>query len=75
MDSTDSTKLKLEVLLSQLSEDPFDVERSQHQKTLLVLHKFYLTCKDMGIDAQIALPILLFKACLQRKRHYAFSHR
>ena len=26
MDSTDHSKLKLEVLLSQLSEDPFDVD-------------------------------------------------
>ena len=57
----DHSKLKLEVLLSQLSEDLFDVERPQHQKILLVLHKFYLTCKDMGIDAQTALPILLSK--------------
>ena len=61
MDSTDHSKLKLAVLLSQLSEDLFDVERPQHQKILLVLHKFYLTCKDMGIDAQTALPILLSK--------------
>jgi len=63
MDSTDHSKLKLEVLLSQLSEDLFDVERPQHRKILLVLHKFYLTCKDTGIDAQTALqvPILLSK--------------
>ena len=61
MEQTDNSKLKLEVLLSQLSENQYDVERTQHQKILLVLHKFSLTCKDMGIDAQTALPILLSK--------------
>ena len=61
MDSTDHSKLKLEVLLSQLNEDPFDVDRPQHQKILSVLNKFYQICKDMGIDAQTSLPILLSK--------------
>ena len=60
MDST-LLKLKLDVLLSQLSEDPFDVDRPQHQKILSVLNKFYQICKDMGVDAQTSLPILLSK--------------
>ena len=66
MDSTDHSKLKLEVLLSQLNEDPFDVDRP-HQKILLVLHKFYLMCKDgypsndLGIK-QLACNLRLFTA-------------
>ena len=62
MDSTEHTRMSLEVIQSQLPEDPYDVDRPQHQKILLVLNGFYQTYKGMDVSPTVTLPVLLSKA-------------
>ena len=55
MDSTEHTKMALEVSHDHLPEDPYDAERPQHQGLLLVLDGFYKTYKDLDISPMVAL--------------------